>query len=200
MDVLEKARVMYYHRQSIQDTQDPARQLGWTNLEAQQKRFEALCHFPQLDGKVVLDVGCGTGDLKVFLDERYRHVTYLGIDHLPEFVNRARQRFDGVANTFFMQADFITDGLPEVDYVFASGALSYQTNDMLFPYSILMKLYSRARRGVAFNLLDDSNFVSSDWLKAYNRNEVFQFSQNLASRAELITGYLPDDFTILMFK
>lgn len=200
MDTLEKAKTMYFHRQHLKHHQDPWQHVGWNTKEAQFKRYEALCTIGNFNGKVVLDAGCGTGDFYSFIKKQNPSVTYLGLDCLPEFIETANRNYSGQADVFFMQADFTSDGLPEVDYVVASGALSYQTNDMLFPYSALMKLYQVARCGVAFNLLDEDGFTSTEWLKAYNKGEMLKFCQRMATRAELITGYQPDDFTILMYK
>jgi len=199
MDTIEKARIHYYHDHCLQK-EEPAQHLGWTSIQAQLNRFEALCAFKDLSGKVLLDVGCGTGDLKPFLDKHYTNFTYLGIDLIPTFIEKARNRFAGVENTFFMQADFITDGLPEVDYIIASGALSYQTTDLLFHYAAIVKLFSRAKKSLSFNLLDAATTTASPWLKAYDKDEVITFCKRLTIHTALITGYEDDDFTIIMNK
>jgi SAM-dependent methyltransferase len=199
MDTLEKARIHYYHQHCLHKD-EPAQHVGWTSTEAQINRFEALCAFRDLSGKVLLDVGCGTGDLKAFLDKRFKNFTYLGIDLIPAFIEKARIRFPEKENTFFIQADFITDGLPEVDHIVASGALSYQTTDLLFHYSAIVKLFSRAKRSLSFNLLDAEATAPSPWLKAYDKNEVLAFCKRLTVNTALITGYEDDDFTIVMNK
>ncbi len=200
MDTLEKARMRYYHQQSSHYPDDSAQRVGWTNKAAQLNRFRALCHFQSLANCVLLDVGCGMGDLKSFLDERYSNFTYLGIDLIPDFIEKAQDRFEGVENTFFMQADFITDGLPEVDHIIASGAMNYQTDDLLFPYSAIVKLFSRVRKSMSFNLLREESLAESFWLKGYDKNEILNFCRHLTPTAELIIGYEEDDFTILMYK
>jgi trans-aconitate methyltransferase len=200
MDIIEKAHVIYYHRQCLKKKSNHASILGWRDDEAQQKRFEALCSIAPLNGTIVMDLGCGLGDLKTFLDHKFKDFIYLGIDHLPEFIEEATIRYGGLKNTFFQQADFTVDGLPQVDYVIASGALSYQTSNDLFVNRMLEKMYNSARIGVAFNLLDDEAVKSNNLLRAYNKYEVLGFCLQLARRAELITGYVEDDFTIMMYK
>jgi SAM-dependent methyltransferase len=200
MDTLEKAKTMYFHRQHLKHHKEPWQHVGWSTKEAQYKRYEALCTIGDFDGKVVLDAGCGSGDFYSFIKNQNASVTYLGLDSLPEFIEAATNKYYGQADAFFIQADFTSDGLPKVDYVVASGALSYQTKNMLFPYSAIMKLYHVARCGVAFNLLDEDGFTSTEWLKAYNKEEVLMFCKRLATRAELVTNYQPDDFTILLYK
>lgn len=200
MNVIEKANIIYFHKQCIQYEADNARKLGWINDDAQQERFKTLCHVSDISNSAVMDLGCGLGDMKIHLDSMFKNIVYLGIDLVSEFVDSASQRFNGCADTFFKQADFTTDGLPEVDYVLASGALSYQTDNMLFPYRMIEKMFHSARKAVAFNMLDEEKFVSDNWLRSYNKNEVLEYCQGLSKHSKLVTGYLPDDFTIFMYK
>lgn len=200
MNALEKANVLVYHRQLLQQPINPAEKLGWNDLIAQQKRFEVLSKLADMSNSIILDAGCGWGHLKPFLDTCFHNFVYLGIDHLPEFITEAHQQCGHYKDTYFQQADFITDSLPHVDYVLASGSLNYQTENLMFPFLMIEKFYRIARRGVAFNLLDEEKFRSNNLLKSYNRFEVLSYCLRLAERAELITGYLEDDFTIMMYK
>jgi SAM-dependent methyltransferase len=200
MNPIEKANIVYYHRKRMKEETELVRQLGWNDVASQQKRFEVLCSIADLSRNTILDIGCGMGDLKEYIDARFEEVVYLGIDHVEEFIDHANHRFGRSKTAFFKRADFITDRLPEVDYIFASGALNYQTSSHLFPYRIIEKLYQCARKGVAFNLLDAETFPSDNLLKSYNRYVILSFCLRLATRAELVTGYLPEDFTIMMYK
>ena len=74
----------------------------------------------------ILDVGCGYGDLKGYLDKRFSGFTYVGIDQMPEFINRAREQYKDRPDTYFFQTDFTVVDFPKVDYVMASGALGYR--------------------------------------------------------------------------
>lgn len=198
MDTIEKATVLRYHQDRLGGTSFHA--LGWKDLESQQKRFDALCRMGDLNGHSVMDMGCGTGDLKYYLDLHYREVTYLGIDQVPEFIEEAKRKFQHIKNAFFFQGDFTTDGFPQVDYVLASGALSYHSKNLLFPYTMILKMYNAAKYGIAFNLLDKEGFNSTGLLKAHDRYEILSYCKLISKTAELITDYLPDDFTIVMHK
>ena len=88
----------------------------------------------------------------------------------------------------------------EVDHIVASGALSYHTTDLLFHYSAIVKLFSRVKRSLSFNLLDAGATDPSPWLKAYDKHEVLTFCKRLTTNTALITGYEDDDFTIVMNK
>lgn len=202
MDTIEKATVIQFHRESLKHARQPYEALGWKDLESQEKRFEALCRIGNLDRCSIMDMGCGTGDLKAYLDIHFRDFSYVGIDHVPEFIEHANKKAGNSPRTYFFQADFITDGFPVVDYILASGALSYRCGDQGFPFSTIRKMYQHAKKGVAFNLLDGDHcvFPANHVLKSYNRYEILSFCLRLANRAELVTGYLPDDFTIMLYK
>lgn len=57
---------------------------------------------PELDGQLILDLGCGIGDLAADLSVRGAHV--IGVDLNEEFVTYANER--QVANAQFRVADF----------------------------------------------------------------------------------------------
>jgi trans-aconitate methyltransferase len=200
MNTIEKANIIYYHRQCLQENKEPATVMGWRDAASQQKRFEALTSIASMSGSVVMDLGCGLGDLKPFLDQRFQDFVYLGVDYIPEFIDEATKRYAGLRDTFFQQADFTVDGLPHVDYVLASGALNYKTSNDLFVIRMIEKMYTLARKGVAFNLLDKEKFPPDDLLRAYHKHEILGFCLRLANRAELVTGYADDDFTIMLYK
>ena len=41
----------------------------------------------------VFDLGCGYGDLKTYLNQKFSDFTYIGIDQMPEFIAVAQERF-----------------------------------------------------------------------------------------------------------
>jgi SAM-dependent methyltransferase len=196
MDLLEKAAVLQYHRRRIDVPGLSA--LGWRTFESQCLRFERLCDVGDLSGCKVLDLGCGYGDLKPFLDERFTDIAYLGVDHMPEFIDEARRRYDHLPGTGFVQADILNAVFPEVDYVLASGAMSYRSRNTLYPYNLIRQMWETARRGVAFNLLDANVFMATNVLCGQDPEAILAFCRTLDPAAELVTGYVADDFTILM--
>lgn len=200
MNTIEKANILYHHRHWLQHEVTPVRKVGWVDELSQQERFKVLASIADLSDQVIMDLGCGLGDLRPFLAQRFKNFVYLGIDMIPEFIDAASQRFENEKDTSFINADFTVDGLPEVDYVLASGSLSYQTDNELFLYRAIEKMYVCARKGVAFNLLNSETYTSTAVLKSYNKYEVLGYCLRLANSTELKIGYLEDDFTIMMYK
>ncbi|MBI3712162.1 MAG: class I SAM-dependent methyltransferase [Burkholderiales bacterium] len=198
MNLLEKATVLAFHRDRLQGNRLHA--LGYRANESQERRFQALLHWGEMSGCSVLDLGCGYGDLRPFLDQHYRDFIYLGVDFLKEFIDAAQQRYGHLPHTQFFQSDFLTAGLPEVDVVIACGSLNYRTSNSLHPWQTISRMWEVAQRGVVFNLLDAAYFESDEVLCAYEQDEVLQFCRQLDPHTRIVAGYLPDDFTVLMHK
>lgn len=198
MDLIEKVRVQAFHRARFGN--ESLTELGFRNQDSQRKRFEAICRWGDMSNFTVMDLGCGYGDLKPFLDSQFSNITYLGIDFLKEFIAGAEARHGHLPNTQFIQADFLTAGLPEVDVVIASGSLNYRSENQLHPWQTISRMWQCARKGIAFNLLDADYFQSETILCGYDKNEVEQFCRNLTSDIDIVTGYLSDDFTVLMYN
>ena len=201
MNLIEKATIIHFHRHRIAtDANGTVRALGWKGAESQIRRFEVLAGMGDLSGCSVLDLGCGYGDLKPFLDQRFSHVVYTGVDQMHEFVREAARRYGKCPNIRFFIGDFTTMALPRVDYVFASGAFGYRSEDPGFPGNMIRRIYHAAEKGVAFNMLDAEFFPPHALLKGYDREKVVSFCRELTPRCKLVTGYLEDDFTIFIYK
>jgi len=201
MNLIEKASIIRYHRHRIAEFNDwTVKALGWKGEESQQKRFEVISSVGDFSNCSLLDVGCGYGDLKAYLDKKFSNFTYIGIDHMPEFIQESKVKYSQVANTHFLQADFAMVGLPEVDYVIASGALGYRSNDPDFYFRMIKKMYEAANKAFAFNMLDEELFIEHPLLVGHNFEKVVDFCKTLTPRVKVIKGYLADDFTVIMYR
>lgn len=196
MNIIEKEVVKAYHRARQDDSAVYA--LGYRSDDEQCLRFDALCQWGDMSEMLVLDMGCGYGDFKVFLDQRYSSVTYLGLDFVTEFIDTAGCRFAQDHNCDFLCIDFEDAILPKVDVVVASGSLNYRSTQAGHPWSMIKKMWQAAEKGIAFNLLHRHCFAHSKLLCGYESAEVMDFCRQFTDDVRLVSGYLPDDFTILM--
>jgi SAM-dependent methyltransferase len=201
MTPVEQGKIILFHRQCIaRHAQDSTLALGWKNQHSQDTRFAILASLGDVQNSTVLDVGCGHGDLKAWLDRHSSDFSYVGIDLMPEFIAVAQQRFAAAANTVFYQVDFSQMPLPQLDYVFASGALSYRNKQADFARDMIKKLHDAARCGLGFNMLDKAHFQGHPLLTAYDRDEIVAYCRSLPGETEVISGYQEDDFTVLIRK
>ena len=201
MNLIEKATIVHYHRRRISEHGSGSVQaLGWRCDASQGRRFEVIASVGDLSGCSLLDVGCGSGDLKDYLDRRYSRFTYLGIDQMPEFIAAAKTRHADAVDTFFYQTDFTTATLPRVDYVIASGALGYRCEDPDFVPQVIGRLYAAADKALAFNMLDAARFPEHPLLVGHDPERIVAVCRTLAPAVEMVRGYLADDFTVFMFR
>ena len=201
MTLMEKATIMHYHRHRIEEFEGgTVEALGYRNGDSQSKRFAVLASVAALDGRSVLDVGCGHGDLKGYLDTRFHGFSYIGIDHMAEFVLQARERYGQRPNCYFCIADADAAELPHADYVFACGMLAYRSGDEGHAYNMIEKMYRAADRALAFNMLDAASFPAHPLLVGHDAAAVMDFCTRLSPEARLVRGYLEDDFTVVMVK
>jgi len=128
----------------------------WQSREAQLRRFDVLIDMAAFENAVIVDAGCGPGDFVERLIERgvgYRR--FIGIDGIPEQVERARQRRFERAE--FIVGDFVGD--PSVladhhaDYICFSGSLN--TMDDATVRRLLSEAFEASNRGVLYNFLSD---------------------------------------------
>jgi trans-aconitate methyltransferase len=201
MTLLEKATIIHYHRHRIGEFESgTVEALGYRGEDSQLKRFETLAAVADLNGCSVLDIGCGHGDLKGFLDARFHGFDYVGIDQMAEFIAQARSLYGQRPSCYFCVADFTDAELPQADYVFASGVLGYRCEDSGFYFSMIVKMYLAANKALAFNMLDASRFPPHPLLVGHDVEKVVEFCKRLSPNVRLVRGYLEDDFTVLMYK
>lgn len=201
MTLIEKATIIHFHRHRIAEyAAGTVEALGYRGAESQTRRFEALAAAGDISGGSVLDIGCGYGDFKGFLDTRCHGFDYVGIDQMAEFVHQARVLYGQRPSCYFCIADFTEAELPFADYVFASGLLCYRCADSSFHFDMIVKMYLAANKALAFNMLDAASFPQHPLLVGFDAEKVVAFCKRLAPRVELVRGYLEDDFTVFMYK
>ena len=170
--------------------------VGWTNQNAQYKRFTVLFNIGILDSDSILDYGCGLGHLNEYMQlNGYRFIEYFGIDINPYYIETAKQLYP---NKRFIVSDIEDTHIkPQVDYVIGSGVFtSGITIDQVV--SKIEKAYEIAKRGVAFNFLDERSGLYG--LLTYNSEDIVKRLSHIGD-VKLIEDYLgKEDFTIYIKK
>jgi SAM-dependent methyltransferase len=196
----DSAKIFDYHRDLIKEHgADSPFALGWRNKHDQQVRFGALAQIADLNGRSVLDAGCGYADLYPFLKERFPRIkSYCGIEQIPELAGEAIRKYGYLADTRFIARSFLHGELPGSDYVFASGSLNYGSNRPGSVYSAIARLYKTCCCGMAFNLL---KYMPADGtLVAYDPKDIIAFCRTLTNEMVYKDDYAPEDFTIFLYK
>ena len=176
------------------------RGLGFRTRSSQEKRFEALLALGDFNGCRLLDVGCGFGDFLAFLHERDIRPHYTGIDLCEPMAARGRERFADDAR--FIACD-VLEYQPDqpYDYVVASGLFGLEAEgarERIGP--TLERMFAWAGRGVAANFLSALSPVPVEARVYIEPAEMLEFGLLLTPAARLDHSYLPNDFTIHLYK
>jgi SAM-dependent methyltransferase len=196
----DSSRIFHYHRTMIADHgADSSFALGWRNKHDQQVRFNALGDIADLNGRTVMDAGCGYADLYHYLKERYPLMAhYYGIEQITELIDKAILQYGELPDATFYARNFLHADLPVCDFVLASGSLNYGSSINGFVYSAIEKLYSHCSIGLGFNLL---RYMPVDGtLVAYEPESILSFCKTLSPNVLLKTDYDEADFTIFIYR
>lgn len=187
----------FYEEGLLKYGSESALALQWKNRKSQSVRFAALCQIADLSGRSVLDVGCGVGDLQKYLQDRFTHVNYCGLDIVPGMVAAAQKKYPGVP---FIHADILAH-TEQHDYVLASGALTFNMEGGKELYfEIIKHMYALAKKGVAFNVLDSEVYTTDHEYLTYSYAEIAALCEALNCRFVVSAEYEVGDFTVFLYK
>lgn len=175
--------------------------LGWESEDAQRTRFEILLSRVDLEGKKLLDVGCGMGNLYEYIRSKGIDIKYTGVDILRKMIEKARaKRLDAE----FINVDIFKKNIFEeksFDIIYASGIFNLNLgNNREFLANALDLFFRLSRETVVFNLLNIASPNKEDRYFYFHPDEVAEilagFSELLV-KTELIESYLDNDFTVV---
>lgn len=200
---LEKKRVVcggetpesFYKVQLNKYSKEDGRALGWGSSASQEIRFKVLLNMGDCLNASILDVGCGGGHLLDILHSRGFTGRYTGIDLVPEMVKAAKKRHP---NQDFQSCNI--DGIKAhfYDYVLASGVFTFADWDIFC--ATISDMYQRCKIGVGFNCLS-SWFDGKESGEFYaNPSKTIEFCRSLTPYVTVRHDYLPNDFSVYMFR
>ncbi|HIE01330.1 MAG TPA: class I SAM-dependent methyltransferase [Thiotrichaceae bacterium] len=106
--------MIHHNKESVKKVYDAtfeqfgrdARALHWHNTDSQQLRYEVLTRRIDFQNKSVMDIGCGFGDFRIYLEAHGIHTQeYLGLEINDNFVNGAKEKLAGLSNVTIRQFD-----------------------------------------------------------------------------------------------
>ncbi|MGR6837739.1 class I SAM-dependent methyltransferase [Aliivibrio wodanis] len=201
MHLLDRLTIRLFHDERQQQyLGHNAKSLGWSSTESQFLRFKVIVESLDFDNKRILDLGCGYGDFKTFLDMSCTVNSYVGVDQQGSFIKQAKKHFQRQENSNFIKGDFSSLKLPPADIIVASGSLNYRTRNKTYHAKIIKAMYEKAEEAVIFNLLNRDHFAYSKLLESHDPEQVLNYCLSLCPNSKLIIGYADEDFTIVMRK
>jgi len=194
----DRERIINFYKRSFTRNSENFGRVSWTSRKDQILRFMVLSSIGDLRGRPILDVGSGLGDFYFFLNQEVGNVRYTGIDIVPDFVAYASDRFPEVK---FLERNIMD--MPEdqrFDYVLSSGALTFKVEDNEdFYFSVIEKMFRLSRIGTGFNMLNLAHHSDDQIYAAYDPKRIASLCENLTSKMEVRTDYMPEDFTVFLY-
>ncbi len=175
--------------------------LGWESEEAQKMRFDMLLSSADLNGKALLDVGCGTGNLLEYIRSRGIQVTYTGVDILDKMIEKAKNKQLGA--DFFL-IDIFKDNIfkdHSFDVIYSSGIFNLNLGNNIEFLTNAIDLFLRLSSGtVVFNLLHEASPDREDkyfYFHPDQISEILERYSDVIEKVQYLEAYLKNDFTVI---
>ena len=154
------------YRRTFEQYGNAPEAVQWS-AEGQRWRFDKLLEIApsdgELQGKRLLEIGCGLGHLYSHIREGVGQVDYTGIDIVPEMIVHAQVAHP---DAVFECRDIFQNPITEsFDYVFISGVFNgpLRPDSKDFLSAMITHAYAACSIGLAFNFTSSHvNFVSED--------------------------------------
>jgi SAM-dependent methyltransferase len=173
--------------------------LHWNSRHTQEIRFVMLSLIDDLEGRSVLDVGCGVGDLYGFLEQEKIKAKYAGWDISPEMIAAAKKKHP--RGDFALNNIQFLEKPARFDYVLASGTMNVKISDHdRWVYEMIAVMFRTAGKGLGFNLLSNSSPEQDDTFYYADPERIFSYCRSLTPYVTLRHDYLPGDFTVYLYK
>ena len=133
--------------------------VDWPNYKDTLTRHQVMLDVLKNDThSSMLDFGCGLGHFYKFIKSNGydQLIDYSGLDINEEFYNECRKKYSYLN---FYHLDILKDNnIPNFDYIICNGTFTEkrdlsQDEMMEFFTSTITKLWSKANKGIAFNLM-----------------------------------------------
>ena len=194
-------RIRHHYQPRIDDGRENYDVVDWASAEAQQARFAVLADNVPLEGRSLLDVGCGLGDLWAYLKGRGISADYCGVDLLSKMTaSAAEQNPDGrfVCGDIFDPGGCAIGAGMRFDVVFCSGMLNLDLgNNTEFLPEALRRMLQLSGEHMVVNLLHARSEMRYPHCAYYDPEAVMKILEQMGCSVRLIDDYLPNDFTVI---
>lgn len=173
--------------------------LGWDTKENMRKRFEAILSTTDFNNKIVLDIGCGFGDLLgTMMEKRIKIKDYIGWDINEDLLAEARRRFPGRR---FEKKNILVDPYERAvaDVSVMAGLLNLNLKDWgIDNYAYAQEMIRKAFETCTHTLIVDMlssyttpTYPKEDFVFYYEPEKMFTFAKSLTNHVVLKNDYAP---------
>jgi SAM-dependent methyltransferase len=179
-----------------------SRAVLWDDPQTQYLRFSELvkCLDFNDDKKLLLDVGCGNGELYKFLNFQGFRGRYVGYDINEKLLTQARNRFAGIE---VKNKDIMSEKIEQrFDYIVLSGLFNVNAGQSTaWVHGFLKSMFALCDGIMVFNMISTHVTFRNEQMFYMNPAEVLSFCiENLSRRTTLAHHNLPYNYTVTVFK
>jgi 2-polyprenyl-3-methyl-5-hydroxy-6-metoxy-1,4-benzoquinol methylase len=199
MDELSKEYVISFFDKNLMLHGDRPEAVRWSST-GQILHYQSMLDIGDINGKKILDFGCGKGDFYQFLKDKDIHVEYHGYDINEKLIALAEQKYP---EADFRVFDIDKDKLNEdFDYIFLCGVFNLKVEGLdEIIKNTLLKLFKHCRIGLAFNALSSHNPEKDFELHYTSPEDMFSFSvKNLSPYVSIRHDRMNYDFTLFVYR
>lgn len=181
--------------------------VDWPKYEDTLTRHEVMLHLLRGDKDTsLLDFGCGLGHFYEYLKSHNYHnsINYSGLDINKSFYQTCTEKYPELS--FYHTDILINDSIPTFDYIICNGTFTEkrelsQREMMSFFQSVLLKLWNKCTKGIAFNVMSKLVDWERDDLFHVSMDELGLFLKNNLNRDFIIRNdYKLYEYTVYVYK
>ena len=176
--------------------------LGWWTGK-QELRFEVLTSHYDFQGKSVLDIGCGFGDLNKTLRRKCSQYRYSGVDFNPTLIAKAKELYQEPWISF-QESEFLETSFAEpLDYAIESGIFNHkyaQRDNYEVIGDCMAKAIEVCRDGLAFDFNSDRRPDKREDIFYSSPERILSIAMEFSKNVILRHDYMPYEFAIFVFK
>lgn len=166
--------------------------------------YEVLTSQYDFTNKKVLDIGCGFGELNLYITNRVGEgaYTYKGIDVSESVLDEAKKHFSGTSISF-VHGEFLDYPFTEeFDYGILAGALNYPVkgDNYEYVYEMMKKALSLCKDGIAFDFLSDRVDYRYEHAFYYNPMKILEIAYGFSRRVMLRNDYFPFEYSVFVWN
>lgn len=154
-----------------------------------------------LQGKTLLDVGCGLGHYYDYLRANGITVKYIGYDFMEKFIALDRERYPEAT---FEVHDITNDEIHhEADYAVFCQVFNNRytdTDNTEIVKAAIRKTFAKVRIGLSIDMLSTYVNYRVPEMSYFSPEEMFGFAETLTPFVKLRHDYAPRHFTLFMYK
>lgn len=172
--------------------------LGWGNEEQQHYRFAQVLRAAALEGKSVLDIGCGFGDFFTScIDADYKIGHYTGWDINPDLISEAKKQYPESTFTVVNLAEQV-ELLAVAEVGVMLGVLNLNFKDdydnLKFSKMMIEKAFSAVSESLVVDFLSiyrTPDYPEEDFVFYHDPTEMLAFALELTPNVRLLHDYAP---------